>query len=366
MADVKISDLTTDSSPARTALIETETAGGLSRKITLAQVLEANEITAYRDETAAVNDTVPVVAISPVDVSNTDCALTPIGTGALLAQVPDGYIAGGDKRGEYATDFQRPRALTSQVASGGYSVISGGGSNTASGIYSTVSGGFGNTASGWYSFAVGRNNTASGNATVVAGYLNTASGHYGAVLGGYGNTVSGASATVAGGYHNKASGDRSWVPGGGGGETRGLMGAYAYSYDGTAQVLGMPLYVDSTDDVALVCTADGDTVNANNTLVLRNNTGGIVTARCIAIGDGGEVFSTTLSATVARGAGAATTAVVGTVTETPNGATGGFAPVFTLVANTSLGSIDVQYTGINETVTRAASEICIQETRIPN
>lgn len=366
MADVKISDLAADSSPESTALIEIETAGGLSRKITLAQVLEANEITAYRDETAAVNDTVPVVAIAPVDVSNTDCALTPIGTGALLAQVPDGDIAGGDKRGEYATDFQRQRALTSQVASGGYSVISGGGSNTASGIYSTVSGGFGNTASGGYSFAAGRNNTASGNATVVAGYLNTASGHYGAVLGGYGNTVSGESATVAGGYDNKASGDRSWVPGGGGGETRGLMGAYAYSYNGMAHVLGLPLFVDSPDDDPLVCTADGNAANANNTLVLLNNTGGIVTAKCVAIGDGGEVFSTTLSATVVRETGVATTAIVGAVTATPNGATDGFAPSFDLVANTSLGSIDVQYTGINEKVTRAAAEICIQETIIPS
>ncbi len=74
--------------------------------------------------------------------------------GLLDAQVPDGDIAGGDKRGEYATDFQRQRALTSQVASGGYSVISGGGSNTASGIYSTVSGGFGNTVSRIRGFAI--------------------------------------------------------------------------------------------------------------------------------------------------------------------------------------------------------------------
>lgn len=39
MADVKISDLAADSSPESTALIEIETAGGLSRKITLAQVV---------------------------------------------------------------------------------------------------------------------------------------------------------------------------------------------------------------------------------------------------------------------------------------------------------------------------------------
>ncbi len=45
MADVKISDLAADSSPESTALIEIETAGGLSRKITLAQVLEASSHT---------------------------------------------------------------------------------------------------------------------------------------------------------------------------------------------------------------------------------------------------------------------------------------------------------------------------------
>lgn len=43
MADVKISDLAADSSPESTALIEIETAGGLSRKITLAQVLEVGD-----------------------------------------------------------------------------------------------------------------------------------------------------------------------------------------------------------------------------------------------------------------------------------------------------------------------------------
>lgn len=47
MADVKISDLAADSSPESTALIEIETAGGLSRKITLAQVLEANAASSH-------------------------------------------------------------------------------------------------------------------------------------------------------------------------------------------------------------------------------------------------------------------------------------------------------------------------------
>lgn len=46
MADVKISDLTAEASPATTALVEIETAGGLSRKSTLAQIWESIKATA--------------------------------------------------------------------------------------------------------------------------------------------------------------------------------------------------------------------------------------------------------------------------------------------------------------------------------
>ena len=98
------------------------------------------------------NATVPVVVISePVTsetsaIVNSDIALVAKGTGATLAQVPDGTIVGGNKRGTYATDWQKLRQSASQVAST-YATIGGGIYNTASGVVATVAGGQGGTAS---------------------------------------------------------------------------------------------------------------------------------------------------------------------------------------------------------------------------
>jgi hypothetical protein len=98
-------------------------------------------------------------------------------------------------------DLQSARALATQVASGDYSVIGGGGSNTASNSYATVGGGYNNTASIQY-------------ATVGGGGSNTASGYIATVGGGGSNTASGYIATVGGGLYNTASGRYSVVPGG--------------------------------------------------------------------------------------------------------------------------------------------------------
>jgi hypothetical protein len=57
---------------------------------------------------------------------------------------------GGNPRGLHAVDLQSARAAATQVASGDYSVIGGGSSNTASGDAATVGGGYLNTASGDY------------------------------------------------------------------------------------------------------------------------------------------------------------------------------------------------------------------------
>ena len=97
---------------------------------------------------SGVNNSVPVTAISeaPIGVANADIALVAKGTGATLAQVPDGTTAGGNKRGIYATDWQKLRQSASQVAST-YATIGGGIYNTASGVVATVAGGQGGTAS---------------------------------------------------------------------------------------------------------------------------------------------------------------------------------------------------------------------------
>ena len=98
-----------------------------------------------------VNATVPVHewTVKAAD-ANIDLALTPKGTGAIIGQVPTGTAIGGNKRGDNAVDWQTFRDTDSaqQVASGNYSVIAGGRSNTASGRNSTISGGRNNIADG--------------------------------------------------------------------------------------------------------------------------------------------------------------------------------------------------------------------------
>ena len=122
---------------------------------------------------------------------------------------------GGNQRGLHAVDLQSARSAATQVASGNYSVIGGGGFNTASGAGATVGGGVQNTASGLYATVGGGvQNTASGeSATVGGGSSNTASDQYATVGGGYLNTA-GYIATVGGGQANTASGLVATVGGG--------------------------------------------------------------------------------------------------------------------------------------------------------
>ena len=126
-------------------------------------------------QTNAATQNTAVIKAAGAD-ANIGIALTPKGNGAITAQVPDGTVAGGNARGEYAVDLQMLRVANTQVASG---------------QYSTVAGGVSNTASGWGS-------------TVAGGYNNKASGQYSTVAGGYGNTASGEKSFVGGGHYNAA------------------------------------------------------------------------------------------------------------------------------------------------------------------
>jgi hypothetical protein len=138
----------------------------------------------------------------------------PPGTSAPAWSIQRG---GGNQRGFHAVDLQSDRSAATQVASGSYSVIGGGQSNTASGQYATVGGGGQNTASGQYATVGGGNaNTASGQyATVGGGGQNRATGSYATVGGGWSDTASNSYATVGGGGQNRAAGVYATVGGGG-------------------------------------------------------------------------------------------------------------------------------------------------------
>jgi hypothetical protein len=247
--------------------------------------------------TASPNNVTTVHALTVVSaVANVDVALVAKGTGATLAQIPDNTSANGDKRGQYATDWQKTRALTSQVASGNYSVIGGGLSNTASAVQAVVGGGNENNAAGqastiaggqsndtsafWATIGGGLDNTAGGQtstiaggqsnnafssyATVGGGINNSANSAYSTIAGGAGNFANGTYSTVAGGSTNNAVGSYSTIPGGYGAvaPTHGQY-AYASSYFGSAgdaQHVQYVLYGTVINGGTVVLSVD----NANN------------------------------------------------------------------------------------------------------
>lgn len=171
---------------AGTNITLTENNNGGNETLTIAA---AGGVTGYTgsQNTAAPNNTVNASRLL-VDAASTnaDAVVQPKGTGALLAQLPDGAATGGNKRGAYAVDLQTARGAAAQVASGAASVIIGGSTNTASGSASVVIGGDTNTASGVVSTVVGgANNTASGNYCAAFG-LQSTSDRYGMIAHGSG------------------------------------------------------------------------------------------------------------------------------------------------------------------------------------
>lgn len=215
---------------------------------------------------------------------NVDMILQPKGKGGIIAQEPDGTITGGNRRGDYAVDLQLLRFENTDVASGWYSVISGGRSNTAGYNYATVGGGYGNEAD-QESATVGGgyNNTANGQySTVGGGYINIASGVRSTVGGGVANAALGNWSTVGGGDWNKASGKNSTV-GGGYRNTAGGDYSFANGYRNTANdyvetVLGLYATVGAgtidsyvaTDRLFVVGNGTADASRSDALTILKN------------------------------------------------------------------------------------------------
>lgn len=178
--------------------------------------------------TVSPNATIPVHGLSATGSPvNIDFAIIPKGNGALLAEIPDGLIADGNKRGPYATDWQRFRAAASQVASGNSSTIGGGYSNTASNDATTIAGGSTNTASAIQStVGGGALNASSGiQSTICGGYDNRAVGEKSVISGGGFNVTTGDSAAIGGGRSLSATGDYSSIGGGNLNVANGLYSA---------------------------------------------------------------------------------------------------------------------------------------------
>jgi len=123
--------------------------------------------------TAAPNATVPVVSlVATGSETDIDFVLSPKGQGGFSLQVADNTTAGGNKRNGKAVDLQLIRETAAEVASGYFSGILSGSSNTASGAFAVVVGGNRNVASGQNSWVPG------GSACLADAGLSTASGGF--------------------------------------------------------------------------------------------------------------------------------------------------------------------------------------------
>jgi len=255
----------------------------------------SNGFTIFRQisSTAAPNNTTTVHALSIISLSaNVDVAIIAKGTGATLAQIPNSATSGGNKRGIYATDLQKQRNQSFEVASGSNSTIGGGSGNTASGnhavvaggqgnnagnshatiaggyinsvggAYATIAGGYNNLANGSYAVLAGGTNNASGNShtAVGGGSSNNASVAYATIGGGLGNSAAGYGATIAGGTNNYAGQTYTTIPGGYGARTWN-HGQYAYASHffanyGDGQHFQYVLYGTSVNGSAVVLTTN--------------------------------------------------------------------------------------------------------------
>ena len=105
--------------------------------------------------------------------ANIGIALSPKGTGAITAQVPDGTAAGGNARGANSIDLQTKRNYSTSVASNFYAIAIGNNNTASGGSAGAESGsvaiGSSNTASSVGSVAIGRSNSASAQDAVALG-----------------------------------------------------------------------------------------------------------------------------------------------------------------------------------------------------
>lgn len=314
---------------------------------------------------SAPNSAVPVDALlAGSAATDADIALVPRGAGAILAQVPDSTVARGDKRGPFATDFQRARLYTDDVASGYGATISGGANSVASGMYATVVGGYDNEASGHVAIVGGHSSTASGSGTPIAlGYGANATGDSAIALG-HIPTASGTD-SVAIGKENVATQDNSVAIGwdsvsdatqsmalGTQATTRSIHGALVIAGGqiakrGDAQRGIYILKAQTFDGTPRQLTTDaaGPSLARGNVLALPDQASYAFTGRVIArdLATGNSAWWR-FEGMAKRGTGAVTVTQISTVTLiNADGGTGTWA--FTLVGDTANGSLALIGTG---------------------
>lgn len=275
--------------------------------------------------TEAVNTTTPNISTPVVSLTATnaagdvDIALVSKGSGSIARSVANNSATGGNKRGPYAVDLQAVRSFSSNVASASYSIILNGQANTSNGNYS-LSMGSSNTASGSYS-------------TVINGDTNEATGSY----------------TFAQGVNNLANADYSWVSGARA-TAKSINGSMArangyFSLQGDAQTSKIVFRRATTDATATELTSNGGTPAAGTRLTLTNYSAYTFSGMVIGKTAASDAKGWKFSGVIERGANAAATALIGTITQTSEGDAGASAWTFTASADTTNGSLKLEVVG---------------------
>lgn len=187
------------------------------------------------------------------------------------------------------------------------------------------------------------------------GLISATPGTGSGVFRGSGNVATGNSAVVIGGTNNLASGDDS-VSSGRYSSTRGLLAAKshaAYPFgttQGSRQKIEMELMKQTTDATGAFMTARGGGGSATDHYVMPDNCAAYINARVIASDSSGNIASWDVKITAKRGAGAASSALVGTPSITQihadAGASGWGVGV---VADTTYGGVNIRADGAAST-----------------
>lgn len=301
--------------------------------------------------TSSPNNTVNVSQLLVTASStNADFAITPKGTGAILAQLPDSTATGGNKRGEYAVDLQMLRSSASQVASGANSFVAGGN----------------NTASGTNSVAVGSSNTASGTASVATGVSGTASGDYSTIAGRFG---------LASGYSSFGVGVQCYATGRGSMalgnygkayiDGQVAMGANGYMMGGSggAQTSVVTLASVTTDATPVVLNAEYYNTTSTSYAAVENNKAIHFIVKIIARNSStGDVATFMRDGVIKNTSG--TTALVGTIGTigTDRSDVSMSSCVIAITADNTNDRLQVEVTGIAATTIRWVCSLIYTET----
>lgn len=321
--------------------------------------------------TASPNASVNVASLTAaITTANGDLALVSKGTGALLGDIPTNTIAGGNKRGIYAVDWQQVRFLATEVASGAYSgvlsgednkasgtgaVVSGGYSNYATDTYTTIAGGGFNSASNDFSAVVGGyNNVASGTYSIASGgQSNLASNNYSSITGGQSNSATGLHTVIAGGSNNLASGNSSAVIAGQYGTTRGIVGYLVTPASqspieakaGVQQAGCLIVGCQTTNATATKLRSDSNAAGAANQLILQNNSAVMFFFDLVGWDQTDYITINCINGLIVRGANAASTVLKSPGYHNYEKSAGATTWLMAVSADTTNGGLIITVTG---------------------